>query len=265
MVKSVSLAFERRLVVQTDVSVDGTTCIPVSFGESTSGDGSDDDGDEEFKAEDEDHELIPVSASIPTPESLVSPSLGSSQHEEPTFTTNMRRPLPVRHHTVPQTDEANQYDQFYHQQQQQRMFQQSQSPNFHDPGRRQSFVSSPSYNSPQQNMFTGWQSGSMVSTGPISSNYYTTSPTSLPPASGPYLPLPNTQSSMLPPPSMVSHFDGLNGRPYDSGPALGNQLRTGSLGHPHHLSHGYAEFMNDNSPVGQHESDWKDDQHLQSS
>jgi hypothetical protein len=262
MMRLVSLALERVLVVHTDVSVDGTTCIPVSFGETTSGDGSDDDGEEEFKAEDDEHELIPVSASIPTPESLVSPSLGSSQHEEPTF-TNMRRPLPVRHHTQPAIDEANQYDPFYHQQQ--RMFQQPQSPSFHDQGRRQSFVPSPSYNSPQQNMFTGWQGGNMVSNGPISSNYYTTSPTSLPPTSGPYLPLPNTQPSMLPPPPMVSHFDGLNGRSYDSGPALGSQLRTGSLGHPHHLSHGYAEFMNDNSPAGQHDSDWKDDQHLQSS
>jgi hypothetical protein len=253
-------------VVHTNTTVDGTTCVPVSFGDGTSGDGSDDDGEEDFKAEDDEHEPVPVSSSMSTPESLISPPLGSSQHnqsEDPITFTNVRRPLPMRHLTQTSV-EAHQYD--FYPQHQRAVFQQPQSPTFHDQARRQSFVPSPSYNSPQQNMFTGWQGGNIVSNGPISSSYYTTSPTSLPPASAPYqLPLPITQASMLPPLPMASHFDGLNGRAYDSGPALGSQLRTGSLGHPHHLSHGYAEFMNDNSPFGQHDSDLKDDPSLQSS
>jgi hypothetical protein len=125
--------------------------------------------------------------------------------------TNMRRPPPVRHHNQPAIDEANHYDSFYHKQHGS-MFQKPQSPSFHDQARHQSFVPSPSHNSPQKKMFTGWQKGNMVSNGPISPDYYMISP--IPPEGSPYFTLPITQPSMLPPIPIDSHFDALSGISY---------------------------------------------------
>jgi hypothetical protein len=127
--------------------------------------------------------------------------------------TNMRRPLPVHHHNQPVIDEANHYDSFYHKQHGS-MFQQPQSPRFHDQARPQSFVRSPPCSGPQKNLFTGWQGGNMVSNGPISPDYYMTSP--IPRKKGSYFTLPITQPSMLPPLPVDSHFDGLSGRPYQN-------------------------------------------------
>ncbi len=125
-----------------------------------------------------------------------------------------------------------------------------------DPNRR-SFAAS-GYSNAQQPMYAF----NMVSTGPGPSNFYTTSPqTSLPPASVPYLPPPHTQQQhILHPP--LNPYDGLpNGR-YETGPALGNQLRTGSLGHPHHqmAQHGFENYLGDNGGFGQHDADLKDQQ-----
>jgi hypothetical protein len=57
------------------------------------------------------------------------------------------------------------------------------------------------------------------------------------------------------------YSDAIPGR-FDSGPALGNQLRTGSLGHPHHIPHGFPDYLQD-SAYGQAEPEIKHDQHMQ--
>ena len=234
------------------------------YGEGPVADGSDEESEEDFKAEEDDQENVPVSTSMPTPESLVSPALGSNQHMqsdvEPNALIHRARTLPMRQNQQPQMDDHAYNDPNFYSRGMGIGFQ-PQSPNVHDPARRSFGVPSPSYTGPQQSIY-GWQGGNMVSNGPIASNYYPTSTQgNLPQTSGPYqLPPVN----MLPPPPPPQHqFDGLNGRSYDSGAALGNQLRTGSLAHPPHIvPHGYQDFMNVNGSFGHHDSGLKDEQHL---
>jgi hypothetical protein len=220
----------------------------------------DDEPDEGIKDEDEEHEPMPVSAAMPTPDRLVSPTsmMQSQPLQQPESDAFYRmRPLPVRHYSQPQMEEHNPYgDGSY----MPRGFQ-PPSPGSQDPSRR-SFAS-PGYQSPQQSLYS-WQN-SMVSAGPVSSNYYvTTSPQPpLAPPTAPYqLPPPHSQQGMLPPPMVQHSFDNLPNVRYDSGPALGNQLRTGSLHHPNQIPHGFQEYLHDSGPYGQNDPGMKHGQHV---
>lgn len=228
------------------------------------GDGSDDEGDEQqsFKPEDDEPEMPPnTSSSLPTPDSMVSPLTGSNRHlqsEHDSSGLGMR--LPLRSMDDHFTDPS-----FYTNRGLGVNFQQPRSPSIQDPSRSHGQFVSPQTSFHNSQMF--WPPN-MVSN-PASNNYYVTSPqTSLPPSSSPYnpLPLPNPQQTMLPPPPISTQhsFDGLPvGRTYDSSPALG-QLRTGSIGHPHHMPvpqhHSFQDYLQDSSNFGHHESDLKDQQ-----
>ena len=227
-------------------------------GDNNGQDGSDDELEDCVKDEDDDNDVVSASNNIPVSETLVSPSMVQSQPMQAQADFRMR--LPVRYHQ-PQIEEHQSYTESSSFPRSVGIGFQPQSPNVHDPIRR-SFAS-PGYQSPQQNMY-GWQNN--MTNGPVSSYYVTTSPQqSLAAPTPPYqLPPPNTQQNMLPPPLGQHHFDGLpNGvRQYDSGPALGSQLRTGSLGHPHHMHPGFQEYIHDNGGYGQNESELKDDQNI---
>ena len=237
------------------------------YGDRTGLEGSDEEPEEGIKDEYDEQDVVPVSTSIPTPESLVSPSMMQniqSRPEESNGLFHRMRPLPVRYHTQPLDEQQQSYTDSFP-----RgigiSFQQ-QSPDMPD---CRSFAS-PGYQSPPQSIY-GWQNNSIVngSSGPVSSNnnfYVTTSPQSaLAPPPAPYqLPLPNTQQNMLPPPLSNHHFDTLSprgGRLYKGVPLLGNQLRTGSLGHPHHMPshHSYQDFLNDHGGYGHGDEGIKDE------
>jgi len=237
------------------------------YGERSGLDASDDELEEGVKDEDDEHD---VGAPIPTPDSLVSPAMMQNQNQHIQSPSDLdsnsvflrMRPLPVRYHSQPQMEEPPFTDSSCFPRGVGVSFQ-PQSPNIHDPIRRP--FASTGYQGPHQSIY-GWPNNGMASSGPVSSNYYvTTSPqSSLAPQSGPYqLPPPNAQQGMLPSPLGQHHYDGLPSvRQYDSGPALGNQLRTGSLGHPHHMpQHGYQEYIHDNGGYGQNDSELKSDQH----
>ncbi|KAE9378927.1 hypothetical protein N431DRAFT_327065 [Stipitochalara longipes BDJ] len=247
--------------------IDGTTVIPVMYGErsgSGDGDGSDDEGDEpSFKPEDDEHDMPPnTTSNLSTPDSMVSPLTGPSRHLQSEHDSNnmgMRSSLPVR----PMDDHFNDPSSFFP-----RglgvNFQQPRSPSLQDPSRGHGQFVSPQSSFHNTQMF--WQPN--IVSNASSNNFYVTSPqTTLPPSSSPYnpLPLPNPQQTMLPPPPINTQhsFDGLPvGRAYDSSPALGSQLRTGSMGHPHQLPqhHGFQEYLQDSGNFGHHESDLKDQQ-----
>lgn len=126
-----------------------------------------------------------------------------------------------------------------------------------DPNRR----AFPPHSFPGPQGMYDWQ-GSMVSSGPVPTNFYMpASPQSLIPSPPPYQPAPP-----IPPHGMLNlrmneqHFDMSSGR-YDSAPALGNQLRTGSLHHPHQVSQGYHDYLHNPGPYGRPDPELKDDLH----
>ncbi|KAK0100427.1 hypothetical protein ONS95_008375 [Cadophora gregata] len=229
--------------------IDGTTIVPVRYGESIAlEDDSEGDG-ENYQPEQEDG-TVNNSTQVPTPESLVSPSM--SQHQQfqqadDHSMRSMRAGLPMRYNAP--MDQMGYEDQTFRGMNQY----QPHSPTTIDPSRR-SYIPPPVFPSPQQSMFsTGW-------TNPVSSapatQYYTTSPQS---SIGPFLPLPQPQTTHMSQP-VHSFGDGLTR--YDTSPAMGSQVRTGSLGHPHHQMPNPAAFQDylnsDNGQFGQH-PDLKDD------
>jgi hypothetical protein len=230
------------------------------------GDGSDDEGEEHFKDEDDEHEMPPNNTS--TPESLVSPAISHNRHlhPEPDSNTFGMRPLPVRHNTQPIEDHYNDPSSFFSRGLGVNF--QPRSPNLQDPSRGQFVSPQPGFHSPPM-----YWPPNMVSNASSGNSFYVSSPqTSLPPSSSPYnpLPLPNAQQAMLPPPINTQHgYDGLPvGRTYDSTPALGSQLRTGSLGHPHQMPqhHSFQDYLQDGGGnFGHHDSDLKDQQHMHTS
>jgi hypothetical protein len=231
---------------------------------------SDDEAEEGVKDEDEEPDTTQIATTIPTPESIVSQPMMQTQHlqqSQEQETNNMfmaaTRPLPMRYHTQPAMDEHSSYSSSSFLQRNVGVGFQTQSPTPQDPNRRS--FGSPVYPSPQS--MYGWQN-TMVSNGTMSSNYYVTSPqSSLAPQGGQFQlpPPPTTQQPMLPPMTQ-HHFDGLpTGRVFDSGPALGNIVRTGSLGHPHHMPHGFQDYLHDNGGYGHNDSDVRDEhQQIQS-
>lgn len=242
--------------------IDGDTRIPVMHGDRSGQDYSDDEVEEVVKDEDDEPDTTQVATNISTPDSNVSPSIMQSQHLQQPQETEANpmfigapRPLPVRGYTQP-LDEHSSFPNPPYISRGVGIGFQTQSPSPQDPSRR-SFAS-PIYS--PQSMY--WQNTTMVSNGTMNSNYYVTSPqTTISPQSGQFQlpPPPSSQQPMLPP-LTHNHFDGLpSGRQFDSGPALGNIVRTGSLGHPHHMPHGYQEHLYDNGGYS-HDAEVRDEQ-----
>jgi hypothetical protein len=247
------------------ILLDGTTYFSVMYGEGSVVDGSDDEGDDGVKDEDEEHDLpANISTGMSSSDGMVSPSMmqtHSDAESSSIFQSNNRvRPIPLRYASQPHIEEqqASYNDPACFSRGMGIGF---QSPGPHDPNRRG--FASPVYQSPPT--VYGWssQNGSISTNGPVASGYYTTSPQSTVGTSmGQYqLPPPNSQQAMLPPP-MSHHYDSLpNGRPYDVGSGLGNQLRTGSLSHPHHLpQNGFQEYLHDSVGFGNTDAEVKDSQ-----
>ncbi|PVH82268.1 hypothetical protein DL98DRAFT_142922 [Cadophora sp. DSE1049] len=225
--------------------IDGTTIVPVRYGESIAlEDDSEGDGDSFTKFEQED-DAANNSIHMPTPpESLVSPSMAQHQQFQQTEDhgmRTMRAGLPMRYNGP--IDQMGYEDQTFRGMNQY----QPHSPNAIDPSRR-SFIPPPVFPSPQQSMFSsGW---SNPGTSAPTSQFFTTSPQS---SMGPYLPLPQPQTTHMNQP-VHSFNDGLTR--YDTSPAMGSQVRTGGLGHPQHQIPNHAVFQDylnsDNSQFGQH-------------
>jgi hypothetical protein len=210
---------------------------------------SEEDNEGSIKNEDEDTDTN-AAASMPTPESIISQQrldmhvqhLQEAQESNPMFLR--MRPLP--YHTQTPLEEHQQYNDPYLPRGVGVSFQ-PQSPNPHDGQARRPFDPQ-GYQSPQQSMY-GWQSNNMVNNS-MQSNYYATSPQSALANQGAYQLPPPTSQPMLPPlapPIALHHFDLQTTRQYDTGPPVpvGNQLRTGSLGHPHHVPHGFQEYLHE--------------------
>jgi len=241
-----------------DDQIDGTTRIPVQFGERGAFDNSDDDDpDEGIKDEDDEVDVLsstngisPSEAVIPIPPSMIQPN--HIQHEND---FSRQRNIPVRHNTQPTShmyDQAS-YDGSYNPHNMNVKFHQM-SPNVQDPIRR-SFAS-PNFPSPQANAYT-WQNNINPTASPA--QYYPSSPHSLLPAQSMYLPPPNSLQNMHPPPAQ-HNFDGLpNGVRYDMEPAQ-SQMRTRSLGHLQQLPQGFPDFIETN--YMQTDQGMKHEQHM---
>ena len=217
----------------------------------------DEDFEDEVKVEEEAHESIVVPASPPTSDSLVSPttmmSSQSLQSHDPGDFYRVRA-APIRQYSQPQLEDHNPFSDGSYLS---RGFQ-PESPGAQDPSRR-TFASS-TYQGPP-NMYD-WQGG-IVSSGPLTTNYYmSNSPQPVVPHSAPYqVPQPISQQSMLPQRLAQPPFDVPNGR-YDSTPALGNQLRTGSLHHPNQVSQDFQDYLHDGGAYGQHDPEMKDEHNI---
>lgn len=241
--------------------LDGTTRIPVQFGDRNAQDNSDeDDPDDGIRDDEEENEH--VSVAMPPSDNMVSPHVLQTQNiqspDEPEYFRT--RPIPVRYNTQPHAsvEDSHAYNESYLPRSMNVGFQQV-SPTGQDPLRR-TFTST-NFQA-QQNLY-GWQNNLVPNT--TQSPFYVNSPqTTLPPQSVAYqLPAPTApiaQQNMLPPPLAQQHHfsDTVSNARYDSGPALGNQLRTGSLGHPHQIPHGFPDFIQENN-YGHNEAEIKHD------
>lgn len=219
----------------------------------------DEDPEEGIKAEEEGRDSVVVPATTPTSDSLVSPTTmlqsQSLQSHDPGEYYRLRN-APIRHYSQPQLDDHHPFgDGSYLP----RGFQ-PESPSQQDPNRR-GFPSS-SYAGPP-NLYD-WQS-SIVGSDPLSTNYYiSNSPQPVVPQSAAYqVPPVISQHGMLPQRLGQPQFDIPNGR-YDSAPALGNQLRTGSLHHPHQVPQDFQDYLHDGGAYGQHDPEMKDEHSIHS-
>ncbi|QSZ30544.1 hypothetical protein DSL72_000098 [Monilinia vaccinii-corymbosi] len=267
--------------------ITGDTYIQVMYGDRNGAELSDNEPDEGMKLEDDDLQPQDIEASpmMLTPHSSVSPSIMQVQQAQQAAS-----------HSSQQRDHENMYASSrhpvrYNSQQEEHMHSSSYintnagyipRVNFTDqsnaslqdqPQRSMSTSMLPAqYQNPQQSN-VNWTppffnnpspSTSFYTTSPQSQSFTPNSPQSF--SSSYQLPPPNSQPLL--PPHPVSHtlhnpFDGLPHRPlYDTTPQMGNQLRTGSLGHPHqlpsHQQHSTFDFIDGNS-YGHHDADIKSD------
>jgi len=231
--------------------VDASTRIPVMSGDNRTGlDLSDDDGED---VKDEDEEENPASmAVVSTPDAMVPPTMMQHSHMQShseSDTSYQSRNMPVRFHTQmePQQTSFNEVSYLPR-----TVNFQPTSPTPQDPNRR-SFAS-PGFHSPQQNMYGWGQQNTLVSNGPNTA-YYVSSSQTLPQQSTSFqLPPPTSVSQpMLPPPLSQHHYELPTAPRFDHGPNLGLQVRTTSLGHPQH--HGITEYYHDNNAYGHNDAE----------
>ncbi|KAI6715741.1 hypothetical protein JHW43_001688 [Diplocarpon mali] len=198
--------------------IDGSTGVSIQCGERM----CDDDSDGEDRGEPKDGDDDYMGASSPvimTPtESFVSPSMSQSRFQpvDEASLQRMRSTLPMRQFEPMAYEDPTSRSM---------SFPQTYGPNTMDPNRR-SFVPTAF-----PDLQPGYQWVGGMSTAPHSSGHFTTSPQPAPV----YLPPPQQQPA---PPMIPTAFSfGAHGLPaparYDPEPALGNGLRSGSLGHPY--------------------------------
>jgi hypothetical protein len=235
------------------------------YGDRSGVDYSDDEAEEGVKDEEEEADSTHIPTSVPTLDSMASQPMIQTQHLQQTQDQEPNsmfiggpRPLPMRYHTQPGMDEHSSFTNSSFLPRAVGVGFQTQSPNPQDTNRRS--FGSPVYPSPQS--MYGWQNNTMASNGTMNSGYYVTSPqTPLSAQGGPFQlpPPPTTQQPMLPPMAQ-HHFDSSPaGRQFDSGPAMGSIVRTGSLGHPHHMPHGFQNYLHDNGGYGHNDSDVREE------
>ncbi|KAH6702016.1 hypothetical protein BKA61DRAFT_201037 [Leptodontidium sp. MPI-SDFR-AT-0119] len=228
--------------------IDVTTVIPVRVADMVGLDDDSEDDNENYPKFEHDDETGNNSVHIPTPpESLVSPSMAQNQQFHQAEEHGMRAirgGLPLRYPNS-SIDQMGYEDQTYRSMNQ---YQQPHSPNTMDTSRR-SYI--PSFPNPQQSMFSNGWSPNPVTTAPVSQFYPAPPQASLPPFA--LLPQPQQTNHMS---QTVHQFHDGQAR-YDTSPAIGNQLRTGSLGHPHHQIQNPPAFQDylssDNNHFGQHQ------------
>ncbi|TVY32091.1 Uncharacterized protein LSUB1_G008706 [Lachnellula subtilissima] len=254
---------------------DGTATVPIMYGERGVDDSDDDE--EGCKEEDDENENTPASSPESSPTMMQAPQQHSPfETDNQTVIQQRTRPLIVsRHSQQPHMEDQTGYlDTNFSRSM---GGYQTQSPNLQQEFRRS--FNSTGFPSPQQNMYSGsagWQNNNMLGSSSMSTNYCVanSSQATLAPSATSFQlpPVPHVQQqqpNMLPPP-MTHHTynDGLpNPRHFDSGTTLGIQLRTGSMGHPHHMSqgHGFGDFMQDGSSFGTHDPEMKQEQHIRPS
>ncbi|KAI9746616.1 MAG: hypothetical protein M1818_000329 [Claussenomyces sp. TS43310] len=257
---------------------DDTASVPVSHGDNVGINGSDDEPDDGLKYDDDDG---PPAAAIPTPDSLVSPHTSTGQsalhgrpteHEDPTsFGGYSLRELPVRsfsQHPPPNEDQAYADNQmtmsqggYLHN----RTLYQNPSPILQDQHRRPTWQAD-SFSTPtQQGLYNNWSSNGPMMSSNMPYSTYAAGPPPQTHQQIPYLPRPTQQSNLLPP--MHQSFDNVPGRPYESTPPQLHALRTGSMGHPQHLSQqgnqGFTQYLHEGA-YGPADGGMKDDGHLHS-
>lgn len=122
---------------------------------------------------------------------------------------------------------------------------------------------------PPGNVYNDWQNN-MANNGALSTPYYISdSPQAVVPQSSPYSLGPSlSQDGMLPQRLNQTRFDLPTGG-FDSAPVIGNQLRTGSLHHPHQvpqqLSEDFRDYLHHSGPYGPHDPGMKDEHGAHSS
>lgn len=222
--------------------IDGSTYFSIMYGEPAA--------TEDEEADDEDSDEVPASAipaSISSPGSMISPTTGQAPqlHE-----SDMRVRVPMR---LAQLDDQPQYSDnaAYYNSRSMSFNSQSQSPTSQE---RRQFIPTSSYSSPQPNIYGGaWPM--MTNGSSTGQSYYVTSPQQ----AMPQLP-PISQQHTLPLPALPGYQDHMPR--YDTAPALGSTLRTGSMSHPHqhpqHMSAVFANpFLQDNGAFSQNDNEMK--------
>ncbi|KAG4028258.1 hypothetical protein MFRU_023g00930 [Monilinia fructicola] len=277
--------------------ISGDTHVHVMFGDKNGAEISDDEPDEGMKLEDDDLQPQDMEPSpmILSPHSSVSPSIMQVQQAQQAQQAPSHPNQPRDHENI---YAPSRHSVRYNSQQEEHMHSSSYintnagyvpRVNFNDqnnsslqdqPQRSMSTsMSSAQYQNSQQSS-VNWTSPFFNNPSP-STSFYTTSPqsqsfTSNSPqsfSSNSYqLPPPNSQPLL--PSHSVSHplqasFDGIPHRSqYETTTQVGNQLRTGSLGHPHqlhsHQQHSAFDFLEGNN-YGSHDADIKSDPTLHQS
>ena len=232
-------------------NADATTRIPVMSGDNRSGlDLSDDDDGEDVKDEEEEENSAAM-AVVSTPDSMIPATMMQHPHMQAHTDSEsgyQARNMSVRFHTQMEPQQGSYSDVSY---MPRSVSFQPTSPTAQDPNRR-SFASSSGFHSPQQNMFGWGQQNTLVSNGPNTAYYVSSSQTLPQQSTGFQLPLPTSQP-MLPPPLSSHHYDMSTAPRFDTGSNIGLQVRTNSNGLPQH--HGMAEYYHDNSGYGHNDAE----------
>lgn len=246
--------------------VDWATCTPEINCDRNTFDGSNDNDEPDEGIKDDDgHEFIPFSATIPTPESLVLPtSMMQSQFRRQPDSSDLCivRTIPVHHCSQPQLEVHDSYgdgsclssalpsNAF-----------QPQSP--HQLDLKHTAYPSSIHHGPPEITYD-WQN-SMASNDLMLVNFDKSAPPQSLAPSTYQLPPPISQwgvNGACPSSPMNQDHVEMPHERYDAGPAFRNQLRTSSLHPLNRISQGFHDYLHDRGAYGQHDSDPKDDHNV---
>lgn len=166
------------------------------------------------------------------------------------------RSAPIRHYGQPQLDDHNPFTSGAYMP---RGFQ-PEGPAQQEANRR---AFPPATYQASTNMYD-WQHN-VATNGPSPTNFFmSNSPQVVVPLPTPYHAVPPlAQDGIMPQRLGHSQFD-IPAARYDSTPALGNQLRTGSLHHPHQVPQDFRDYLHDGGPYGPHDPEMKDEHNIHS-